>query len=77
MTGEEGKEDLHQIIASQGEGSFFVLGKKQMNQNCIKEETHDNVIVQITSLARLKHKYFATRCADGDVGLYSSSNEPD
>ena len=48
-----------------------------MNQNCLKEEQHDNTIVQITSLAKLEHKYFATRCADGDVGLYSSNVEPD
>lgn len=34
-------------------------------------------IVQMTSLQKLKHKYFATRDEVGDVGIFSSNSEPD
>lgn len=66
-----------QIIASQGGGDFFVLGYKKSNQNCIKEKFHKKEIVQICSVKKLNDKYFATRCSIGDVGLFSSDDEPD
>ena len=76
-TGEAGNAAARQLVASQGEGSFFVLGLHKMQQNCIKEMAHDNTIIQIITLTKQKEKYFATRCADGDVSIYSSSAEPD
>lgn len=76
-TGEAGNPTARQLIASQGEGNFFVLGLNKMQQNCIKEGAHDNTIVQICSITKQKGKYFAMRCADGDVSIYSSSAEPD
>ena len=76
-TGEAGNSSARQLIASQGEGSFFVLGLDKMQQNCIKENAHDNTIIQICSITKQRGKYFAMRCADGDVSIYSSSAEPD
>jgi hypothetical protein len=31
----------------------------------------------ICTLEKLKNKYFATRCIDGDVSLWSSTSNPD
>ena len=38
---------------------------------------HDDKIVQIVSLSKLKNKYFATRCVDGDVSIWSATPHPD
>jgi hypothetical protein len=72
QTGEKGNLHAQQFVSSQGEGNFFVLGLDKMNQNCIKKEAHFRPIVQMTSLQKLKHMYFATRCEVGDVGIFSS-----
>lgn len=52
-----------------------MLGMAKMNQNCIKKAQHYSKIVQMTSLSKIQHKYFVTRCAVGDVGIFSSNSE--
>ena len=54
-----------------------MLGFKNKNQNCIKEKFHKREIVQICSIKKLDNRFFATRCSIGDVGLFSSEDEPD
>ena len=66
-----------QLITSQGDGNFFVMGLKNRNQNAIITGAHDAKIIQICTLEKLKNKYFATRCIDGDVSLWSSTSNPD
>lgn len=68
------------LISSMGDGNFLVMGLNQRNQNDIMIEAHDNKIVQIVSLGkqeRMGDKYFATRCVDGDVNVWSAMEHPD
>ena len=56
------------------------MGLEQRNQNDIMVEAHDDKIVQIVSLGlrpNLRNKYFATRCVDGDVNVWSAMEHPD
>ena len=53
------------------------MGLKNRNQNAIITGAHDAKIIQICTLEKLKNKYFATRCIDGDVSLWSSTSNPD
>ena len=73
ITGE--KNDL--LIATQGEGDFIVLGLQMRNQNHIYPMAHDARIVQIVTLERLDCKYFATRCTDCDLSIWSANAHPD
>jgi len=73
ITGE--KKDL--LISSLGEGNFLVLGLTMRNQNDIIQDAHDTRIVQIVTLDKLKNKYFATRCTDGDLSIWSANPHPD
>lgn len=47
------------------------------NQLHIFELAHAEEIIQIVSLSKLKHKYFATRCIEGHVNIWSATNHPD
>ena len=73
VTGERG--DL--LISGLGEGNFIVFGLNQKNQLDIFTWAHGDPIVSIVSLARLKNKYFATRCGQGHVNIWSATNHPD
>lgn len=73
MTGE--KDDL--LISALGNGNFLVLGLDQKNQNDIIEGAHEEKIVQIVTLKKLSGKYFATRCVDGDLSIWSANTHPD
>jgi WD40 repeat protein len=73
ITGE--KNDI--LIASLGEGDFLVLGLQMRNQNDIIKDAHDARIVQVVTLDKLKNKYFATRCTDGDLSIWSANPHPD
>jgi hypothetical protein len=73
ITGE--KKDL--LISSLGDGDFLVLGLQDRNQNDIITGAHDEKIVQIVTLEKLKNKYFATRCIDGDLSIWSANPHPD
>lgn len=49
-----------------------------MNQNHISfPPAHDGKIVQILTLSKFKHKYFATRCIYGDFGIWGANRHPD
>ena len=72
-TGEKGEL----LIVGQGEGDFIVYGLDQKNQLDIIEWAHAQPICQIVSLSKLKNKYFATRCVDGHVNIYSALFHPD
>lgn len=43
----------------------------------IFELAHAEEISQIVSLNKLQNKYFATRCVEGHVNLWSATNHPD
>ena len=43
----------------------------------IVEWAHAHKIIQIVSLSKIQGKYFATRCEDGHVMIYSSLANPD
>ena len=73
ITGEKGEY----LIVGQGSGDFIVYGLVKRNQLDIIEWAHATPIIQIVSLGRLKNKYFATRCGDGHVNIYSALNHPD
>lgn len=76
VTGEKG----NLLIASMGDGNFFVMGLDQRNQNHIMMDAHDDKIVQIVSLGirpNLRNKYFTTRCVDGDINVWSAMDHPD
>lgn len=73
ITGE--KKDLK--IAALGEGNFMVFGLDKRNQHDIIQSAHDVKIVQIVNLSKLGNKYFATRCTDGDFGIWSAYPHPD
>lgn len=61
------------LISSMGDGDLYVVGLDQRNQNDIIEMAHDDKIVQLVSLGKLQNKYFATRCVDGDVMIWSAT----
>lgn len=67
------------LISALGEGNYIVLGLDHRNQHDIYEDAHDGRICQIVSLAgsKLEDKYFATRCVDGDVSIWSATQHPD
>lgn len=73
ITGERGEF----LIVGQGQGDFIVFGLENKNQLDIIEWAHAAPIVQIVSLGRLKNKYFATRCLDGHVNIWSALYHPD
>lgn len=54
-----------------------MFGVVERNQRSIEEWAHANPIISIVSLSKLKDKYFATRCSDGHVCIYSSLSQPD
>ena len=65
------------LIVGQGSGDFIVYGRDAKNQMDIVEWAHATPIIDIVSLSKLKNKYFATRCIDGHVNVWSSLNHPD
>lgn len=69
------RKDL--LIAGLGRGNFIVYGLTQKNQLDIFELAHGEAISQIVSLGKLKNKYFATRCVEGHVNIWSATNHPD
>ncbi len=56
---------------------MLVFGLKDKNQLDIVENAHSTTVVQIVSLQKLKNKYFATRCLQGNVNIWSSTHHPD
>ena len=68
ITGE--KSEL--LVCGQGQGHIVVFGKAHRNELSIEPWAHASPIIQIVSLSKLKNKYFATRCGDGHVNIYSS-----
>lgn len=73
ITGEKGEL----LVCGQGQGHLIVFGKTRRNQLSIEEWAHAEPITQIVSLSKLRNKYFATRCGDGHVNIYSSLSQPD
>jgi len=73
ITGEKGEY----LVCGQGQGHLIVFRKSQRNQLSIEPWAHAEPITQIVSLSKLKNKYFATRCGDGHVNIYSSLEKPD
>ena len=65
------------LVCGQGQGHLIVFGKANRNQRSIERWAHAEPIIQIVSLSKLKNKYFATRCGDGHVNIYSSLSQPD
>ena len=65
------------MIASLGEGDLIVFGLANKNQLDIVEQAHHDSVIQICSLQKLKNKYFATRCVQGHVNIWSSTAHPD
>lgn len=56
---------------------IVVYGKHYKNQLEIYDHAHTAEITQIVSLDKLQGKYFATRCLDGHVNIWSSQAHPD
>ena len=73
VTGERG--DI--MIASLGQGDLIVFGLTSKNQLDIVEQAHQDSVVSIVSLQKLKNKYFATRCVLGHVNIWSATAHPD
>lgn len=73
ITGEKGEI----LVCGLGDGHLIVFGKERKNQLDIVEWAHAQRITQIVSLSGIKNKYFATRCGDGHVNIYSSLAQPD
>lgn len=73
VTGE--RSDL--LIGGLGRGNFIVYGLTHKNQLHIFELAHGEAISQIVSLDKLQNKYFATRCVEGHVNIWSATNHPD
>ena len=73
VTGEKGEL----MVCGQGQGHVIVFGKPRRNQLSIEPWAHAEPIIQIVSLSKLRNKYFATRCGDGHVNIYSSLSQPD
>ena len=73
VTGEKG--DM--LVASLGEGNLIVFGKELKNQIDIIREAHLQPVIKVISLAKLANKYFASRCAEGHVNVWSATTHPD
>ena len=65
------------LVAGLGRGNFVVYGLDRKNQLEIVELAHNEHITQIVSFEKHQDKYFATRCAEGHVHIWSASNHPD
>lgn len=80
-TGETGKANLNDknyLIVGMGDGHFIVYGVSDKNECKIEIWAHASPIISIVSLGGfLKNKYFATRCTDGHVNIWSSTNKPE
>lgn len=56
----------------------MVYGVAERNECKIEVWAHAHPIISIVSLGGfLKNKYFATRCSDGHVQIWSSTNKPE
>ena len=79
VTGEKGEYLVCGLSKSleEAEGHLIVFKKSARNQLSIEEWAHAEPVTSIVSLSRLKNKYFATRCGDGHVNIYSSLEKPD
>ena len=73
ITGEKG--DM--LVAALGEGNLIVFGMQLKNQIDILREAHASPVIKVITLARLNNKYFATRCAEGHVNVWSATSHPD
>ena len=73
VTGERGQY----LVCGLGEGHLIVFGKDGNKQLDIVEWAHAQPINAIVSLKKISGKYFASRCVDGHVNIYSSLNNPD
>ena len=73
ITGEKGEI----LVAGLGDGHLIIFQKERKAQTDIVEWAHAQPITQIVSLSGIKNKYFATRCGDGHVNIYSSLDQPD
>lgn len=73
ITGE--KKDM--FVASLGEGDLIVYKVEKQSQLDIISEAHLVKIIQIVSLSKLTDKYFATRCINGHVNIWSATTHPD
>ncbi len=73
VTGE--RSDI--LVGGLGQGNFVVYGLTHKNQLDIFQLAHGEPISQIVSLSKLKNKYFATRCVEGHVNIWSATNHPD
>lgn len=65
------------LVGGLGRGNLVVYGAVHKNQLDIFEFAHGEIISQILSLGKLQNKYFATRCVEGHVNLWSSTSHPD
>ena len=54
-----------------------MFGLREKKQLDIVQWAHAQRVTQVVSLGKLKNKYFATRCGDGHVNIYSSLAHPD
>jgi len=74
-------KNMDYMVTSMGQGNLFTMDLRNRNQSDIFYEAHEEKIVQIITLARdveqLSNKYFVTRCLDGDIGIWSSTDHPD
>lgn len=80
-TGETGKKNVNDknfLVVGLGDGHFVNYGVEARNEFMIKIWAHAYPIISIVSLGGyLKNKYFATRCSDGHVSIWSSTNKPE
>ena len=80
-TGETGKQNVTEkqfLVIGMGDGDFVVYGVDKLNECKIEVWAHAQPIISIVSLGgQLKNKYFATRCSDGHVKIWSSTNKPE
>ena len=69
------------MVTSMGQGNLFTMDLRNRNQSDIFYEAHEEKIVQMITIARdveqMSNKYFVTRCLDGDLGIWSSTDHPD
>jgi hypothetical protein len=66
------------LVVGLGDGHFVNYGVTTRNECMMKIWAHAHPIISIVSLGGyLKNKYFATRCSDGHVSIWSSTNKPE